>query len=69
VRTVFKEYCVRKQIPFNAAVTKMQDGIKPKGSDKIRIMRGTGIDAPAVPVLIFEGSFEPLEEVLNGPAN
>ena len=69
VRTVFKEYCVRKQIPFNAAVTKMQDGIKPKGSDKIRIMRGTGIDAPAVPVLIFEGSFEPLEEVLNGPAD
>jgi hypothetical protein len=47
----------------------MQDGIKPKGSDKIRIMRGTGIDAPAVPVLIFEGSFEPLEEVLNGPAD
>lgn len=69
VRTAFREYCVRKQIPFNTAVTRIQDGIKPKGADKIRIMRGTGIDAPAVPVLIFEGSFEPLEEPFDGPTD
>ena len=61
VRSAFKEYCVRKQISFNTAVTHLQDGVKFKDRDKIRIMRGTGIDGPSVHVLIFEGNFGELE--------
>jgi hypothetical protein len=62
VRSVFKEYCVRRQIPFNAAVTKIQGGIKHHGLEKIRIMRGTGVNAPPVNVLIFQGDFGELND-------
>jgi hypothetical protein len=66
VRSAFKDYCVRRQIPFNAAVTKIQGGIVHKGVDKLRIMRGTGVNAPAVHVLIFEGEFgEDLNDAIN----
>ena len=57
VRSVFKEHCVKRQIPFNASMTSSMDGIKFKGSEKLRVMRGTGIDAPPVWLLVFEGDF------------
>lgn len=58
VRSVFKEYCVKRQIPFSASIASEIEGIKYKGPEKIRIMRGTGIDAPPVWLLAFEGDFE-----------
>lgn len=64
VRNVFKEYCVRRQIPYNAAITSIQGDAKPKGDGRIRLLRGTGIDAPPVPVLIFEGSFEEIKDAV-----
>lgn len=66
VRTIFKEYCVRRQIPYNLAVTSMQGSIKPKGDGRVKLLRGTGIDAPSVPVLVFEGSFD---EIVDETAN
>jgi len=62
VRTIFKEYCVRRQIPYNLAVTSMQGNIKPKGDGRVKLLRGTGIDAPSVPVLVFEGSFDEIAD-------
>ena len=38
-------------------MTSAMDGIKFKGSEKLRVMRGTGIDAPPVWLLVFEGDF------------
>lgn len=61
VRTAFKEYCVRRQIPYSAAISGIQGDIKPRGDGRVRLLRGTGIDAPAVPVLIFEGSFDEIK--------
>jgi hypothetical protein len=58
VRSVFKDFCVKRQIPFNASLASEIDGIKYKGPEKVRIMRGTGIDAPPVWLLTFEGDFE-----------
>jgi hypothetical protein len=61
VRTVFKEYCVRRQIPFNTALIELKCEIRDKSDGRIKLMKGTGIDAPAVPVLIFEGSFDEIK--------
>ena len=58
VRSVFKDYCVKRQIPFNASLASEIDGISYKGPEKVRIMRGTGIDAPAVWLLAFVGEFD-----------
>jgi hypothetical protein len=61
VRTVFKEYCVNRQIPYNTALVELKCDAKTKGDGRVRLLRGTGIDAPAVPVLVFEGSFDEIK--------
>jgi hypothetical protein len=58
VRSVFKDYCVKRQIPFTESLAGNIEGVKFLGIEKLRIMRGTGIDAPAAPTLKFEGVFE-----------
>lgn len=64
VRNIFKEYCVRRQIPFNAAIAGITGDTKPKGDGRVKLLRGTGIDAPPVPVLIFEGCFDEIKGVV-----
>lgn len=63
IRTAFKDYCVKRQISYAAAITFIQGGIVPKGDARVRIMKGTGVDAPPVPVLVFTGNFGELEGV------
>ena len=57
VRSAFKEYCVRRQISYNTTMAHLASKLKKNVPEKIRIMRGTGIDAPSVHVLTFEGDF------------
>jgi hypothetical protein len=66
VRTVFKEYCVRRQIPYNTALVELK--CEDKGDSRVRLLRGTGIDAPAVPVLVFEGSFDEIKGAVSDEA-
>lgn len=68
VRTVFKEYCVRRQIPYNTALIELKCEIKNKGDGRVRLLKGTGIDAPPVPVLVFEGSFDEIKGAVSDAA-
>jgi hypothetical protein len=58
LQSAFKDYCVKRQIPFNSAVIASSEGIKFLEKKNVRIMKGTGIDAPAVPVVIYEAKIE-----------
>lgn len=63
IRNVFKDYCVKRQISYTAAITHLQKGVVSKGDTRVRMMKGTGVDAPPVPVLAFRGNFGELEGV------
>lgn len=56
LQSTFKEFCVKRQIPYNSAITGVTDGMKFLGKKNVRIMKGTGIDAPSVPVLWYQGN-------------
>ena len=54
LQSTFKEYCVKRQIPFNSAVMVSSEGMRFVEKKNARIMKGTGIDAPPVPVLVYD---------------
>ena len=54
LQSVFKEYFVKRQIPFNSAVMVSSEGMRFVEKKNARIMKGTGIDAPPVPVLVYD---------------
>jgi hypothetical protein len=58
LQSAFKEYCVKRQIPYGPAVIAVSDSIKFLEKKNVRIMKGTGIDAPAVPVVVYEAKIE-----------
>lgn len=61
--SAFRDYCVRRQISYTAAQVALQVKHNSKGESRIRIMKGTGVDAPPVPVIKIDGSFSELERV------
>jgi hypothetical protein len=56
LQSSFKEFCVKRQIPYNMAIAGVTEGMKFLGKKNVRIMKGTGIDAPPVPVLWYLGT-------------
>ena len=58
MQSAFKDYCVKRQIPFNSAVVASGEGIKFIEKKNMRILKGTGLDAPSVPVVIYEAKLE-----------
>ena len=65
LQSTFKEYCVKRQIPFNSAVMVSSEGMRFVEKKNARIMKGTGIDAPPVPVLVYDAKMSipiPMEQ-------
>ena len=58
MQSAFKEYCVKRQIPYNSAVIASGDDIKFIEKKNVRIMKGTGLNAPSVPVVVYEANIE-----------
>jgi len=58
LQSAFKDYCVKRQIPYNSAVVVSGDGIKFIEKKNMRIMKGTGLDAPPVSVVVYEAKID-----------
>jgi len=58
LQSAFKDYCVKRQIPYNSAVIASGDDIKFIEKKNVRIMKGTGLNAPSVPVVVYEAKID-----------
>ena len=58
LQSAFKDYCVKRQIPYNSAVIASGDDIKFIEKKNVRIMKGTGLNAPSVPVVVYEAKLD-----------